>query len=86
MKVARDNRFDIKLMSGVWIAGNKARFGAENEAEIARCVALYARYGAPNGRRCLVEDPEQAVTPPRGFAGARAMVRRGCEGTAADVD
>jgi exo-beta-1,3-glucanase (GH17 family) len=45
MKVIEDNRFDIKLMSGVWLAGNKARFDAQNQAEIDRCSALYASYG-----------------------------------------
>ena len=45
LKVIKDNGFDIKVMSGVWIAGDKANHDAENQAQIDQCTSLYATYG-----------------------------------------
>ncbi|HEY2515997.1 MAG TPA: glycosyl hydrolase family 17 protein [Polyangiaceae bacterium] len=45
LKVIRDNGFDVKVMSGIWIAGDKANHDAENQAQIDQCTALYATYG-----------------------------------------
>ena len=44
LKVIQDDAFDIKVQSGIWIAGNKADHDTENQAEIDRCVALDAKY------------------------------------------
>ena len=45
MRVIQANSFDIKLMSGVWLAGDKAGFDALNQTQITQCLALYAQYG-----------------------------------------
>jgi exo-beta-1,3-glucanase (GH17 family) len=41
LKVIKDNNFDIKVLSGVNLAGPMAAHDAENQAEIARCVPFY---------------------------------------------
>jgi len=45
LKVIQDNGFDLKVMLGVWIAGAKQPFDAQNRDEIERCVALHGTYG-----------------------------------------
>jgi exo-beta-1,3-glucanase (GH17 family) len=45
LKVIKDNAFDLKVMSGVWLAGSKASYDAQNQAQIKQCTALYATYG-----------------------------------------
>jgi exo-beta-1,3-glucanase (GH17 family) len=44
LKVIHDNNFDIKVMSGVWIAGPKAQYDQQNQAEIATCIKLDNEY------------------------------------------
>jgi exo-beta-1,3-glucanase (GH17 family) len=45
MKIIQTNGYDIKLMAGIWIAGDKAHFDAQNQAQIQQCTALFAQYG-----------------------------------------
>jgi exo-beta-1,3-glucanase (GH17 family) len=45
LEVIKENALDIKVASGIWIAGGRAGFDAANQAQIAQCLALYATYG-----------------------------------------
>jgi exo-beta-1,3-glucanase (GH17 family) len=40
LKVIKDNGLDIKVMSGIWIAGAKAAHDQENRAQIETCIKL----------------------------------------------
>ena len=44
LKVISDNDLDIKVMLGIWIAGSKAAFEAENLAQINAGIALANQY------------------------------------------
>jgi exo-beta-1,3-glucanase (GH17 family) len=45
MRLIKTNGYDIKVMSGIWISGDKAGFDSQNQAQITACLALYAQYG-----------------------------------------
>lgn len=45
LKVIKDNDLDVKIASGIWIAGGKAMFDAQNKAQMEQCFELYATYG-----------------------------------------
>jgi exo-beta-1,3-glucanase (GH17 family) len=45
MRLIKTNGYDIKLMAGIWIAGDKEHFDAQNQAQIDQCTTLFAQYG-----------------------------------------
>lgn len=45
MRIIRAKGYDIKLMAGIWIAGDKAHFDSQNQAQIEECSALFGQYG-----------------------------------------
>jgi exo-beta-1,3-glucanase (GH17 family) len=45
MRVIEANGYDIKLMSGIWLSGDKEHFDAQNQTQIDQCVSLYSKYG-----------------------------------------
>jgi exo-beta-1,3-glucanase (GH17 family) len=45
MRIIQAKGYDIKVMSGIWIAGDKEHYDSQNQAQIDQCTALFAQYG-----------------------------------------